>query len=207
MDQIKTGEFLAKERKQLGLTQQELADRLGVSNRTISKWECGRGFPEISLLLPLCEVLSLSVNELLSGERLEEKDYREKAEEHIVDFIKEKEDNRRRFVLATVTGMIATVSFLTLVLVVCAYSEVMTLAVRLAVVAIAVGIFAVGMYVAMQGERSIGYYRCKHCGELFVPTWGAYMAGMHIVTTRWLRCPRCHKKGWCKKVMSRDASQ
>ena len=79
MDQIKTGKFIAEERKNKKLTQRQLADILNISDKTISKWETGNGFPEISLLQPLCQALDISVNELLSGERLSEDEYKKKA--------------------------------------------------------------------------------------------------------------------------------
>ena len=88
MDQIKIGKFIAEERKKKGCTQRELADKLGISDKTISKWERGNGFPEISLLLPLCNELDITVNELLSGERLLEVDYKKKAEENMVNLVK-----------------------------------------------------------------------------------------------------------------------
>ena len=70
MDQIIIGKFIASERKRKGYTQRQLADLLQISDKTISKWERGNGFPEVSLLLPLCRELDITVNELLSGERL-----------------------------------------------------------------------------------------------------------------------------------------
>ena len=76
MDQITTGKFIAEERKRKGYTQKQLAEILGISDKTISKWERGNGFPEVSLLLPLCEELDVTVNELLTGERVSEEDYR-----------------------------------------------------------------------------------------------------------------------------------
>ena len=93
MNQEKTGKFIAKKRKEKSLTQQELADILGISNKTISKWECGNGLPEVSLMMPLCEVLGISVNELLSGEELDNT-YVEKAEENFIELIKEKENTK-----------------------------------------------------------------------------------------------------------------
>ena len=81
MDQIKIGKFIAEERKAKKYTQRELADKLSISDKTISKWERGNGFPEVSLLLPLCNELEITVNELLSGERLQAMDYKKKAEE------------------------------------------------------------------------------------------------------------------------------
>ena len=93
MDQIKTGKFIADERKKKGYTQRQLAEQLGISDKTISKWERGNGFPEISLLLPLCNELDLSVNELLTGERISETEYREKAEENMVNLVKEAQES------------------------------------------------------------------------------------------------------------------
>ncbi|MDO4939351.1 MAG: helix-turn-helix transcriptional regulator [Lachnospiraceae bacterium] len=80
MDQIKTGKLIASLRKEKGLTQMMLADCLGISDKTISKWERGAGLPDVSLMLPLSEALEISVNELLTGEKLTDADYKKKAE-------------------------------------------------------------------------------------------------------------------------------
>lgn len=90
MDQVVIGRFIASERKRKGYTQRQLADLLEISDKTISKWERGNGFPEAVLLLPLCNELDITVNELLTGERVSEEDYRKKAEENMVDMIKER---------------------------------------------------------------------------------------------------------------------
>ena len=81
MDQIKIGKFIASMRKARSMTQRQLADELGISDKTVSKWECGNGMPEVALMLPLCDALHINVNELLSGERLDGADYQKKAEE------------------------------------------------------------------------------------------------------------------------------
>ena len=204
MDQIVIGKFIASERKRKGYTQRQLADILEISDKTISKWERGNGFPDVSLLLPLCNELDITVNELLCGERVSEEDYQKKAEENMVSMIKEREENKKKVICTTITGLIATVAFITLILVVCVYTEVMTLPVKIVLVCIACGIFVPGLIVAMEGDRTIGYYKCKACGELFIPTFGEYTLGMHILTTRYLRCPKCGKVTWCKKVLSKD---
>ena len=80
MDQKKIGAFISELRKEKNMTQKELAQKLGITDRAISKWENGRGMPEVSLMKPLCEALDISINELLGGERIEQKDYREKSE-------------------------------------------------------------------------------------------------------------------------------
>lgn len=101
MDQIKIGRFIAEERKKKNLTQRQLADILGISDKTVSKWERGNGFPEISLLLPLCSELEISVNELLSGERLQEVDYKEKAEENMMNLIRKSKATRKERIITT----------------------------------------------------------------------------------------------------------
>jgi len=81
------GKCIKDYRKMQGLTLQQLADKIGVTDKAISKWENGRGMPDLSLLAPLCEILGVSINELLSGERLNKKDYQEKLEENFINTI------------------------------------------------------------------------------------------------------------------------
>ena len=204
MDQVKIGKFIADERKRKKYTQRQLAGILGISDKTISKWERGNGFPEISLLLPLCEELEITVNELLSGERLEEIDYKKKAEENMVNMIREKEENLKKMHLTFIVGAMSIISFLTLLMVVVTYTEVISTPVKAVLIVIGCTIFAVGLYVAMQGERTIGYYKCKKCNETFVPNFYEYIIGMHMWPTRHLKCPHCGKRSWCKKVYSKE---
>lgn len=87
MNQEKIGKFILELRKEKNMTQQELASKLGVSDKTISKWENGRGMPDLSLMKPLCNVLGITISELLSGERLDKKEYQEKLEENTLNII------------------------------------------------------------------------------------------------------------------------
>lgn len=87
MNQEKIGKFILELRKSNNMTQQDLAIKLGVTDRAISKWENGRGLPDLSLLIPLCEILNISINELLSGEKLDDNLYKTKLEENIVNVI------------------------------------------------------------------------------------------------------------------------
>ncbi len=111
MNQILTGKFIADERKKKGYTQTALAKKLGISNRTISKWETGNGFPDVSLLLPLCEELDISVNELLSGEKLKNEDYEKRAEENMINIIRKstKASKEERIISAVLTVSIMIV--------------------------------------------------------------------------------------------------
>lgn len=204
MDQVKIGKFISDERKAKGYTQKQLSELLGISDKTISKWECGNGFPEASLLLPLCNELEITVNELLTGERISQQNYKKKAEENMVNMIREKEENKQKILLTTMIGVISTITFVTLLLVVCFYTDVITLPIKMVLMVIAISVFGVGLYVAMWGDRKIGYFKCRNCNELFTPTFMQYNMGMHLLSTRYLKCPHCKTRTWCKKVMTKE---
>ena len=204
MDQVKIGKFISDERKAKGYTQKQLSELLGISDKTISKWECGNGFPEVSLLLPLCNELEITVNELLTGERISQQNYKKKAEENMVNMIREKEENKQKILLTTMIGVISTITFVTLLLVVCFYTDVIILPIKIVLMMIAISVFGVGLYVAMWGDRKIGYFKCRNCNELFTPTFMQYNMGMHIVSIRYLKCPHCKTRTWCKKVMTKE---
>lgn len=85
MNQEKIGKFISKCRKNKNMTQQELAEKLGVSDRTVGNWENGRNMPDLSLFKPLCDELDISINDLMSGERIKKEQYQEKLEENIVN--------------------------------------------------------------------------------------------------------------------------
>lgn len=89
MDQRKIGEFIARLRKEQGLTQKQLAEKLELTDKAISKWECGYSMPDNGIMISLCDILGISVNELLSGEKLSSTDYNKKAEENIMNLIQE----------------------------------------------------------------------------------------------------------------------
>ena len=129
---------------------------------------------------------------------------KKKAEENMVNMIKEREENKKKLIPTIITGLIATISFITLIMVVAVYTEVIAVPVKILLVVIACVIFGCGLMVAMEGERTIGYYKCRHCNELFVPTFGAYTMGMHMISTRYLKCPKCGTKTWCKKVLAKE---
>ena len=202
MDQVKIGNFIKECRKELGITQYELADKLNVSFKTISKWECGKGLPDVSLLLPLCNELKISVNELLSGERLLNEEYKEKAEDNLIDIIKkEREENKKKIMIEVLIGIPCIVSMLSLFIVagllnIEDYQRIIILVIGFICVCCSV----IGLSIL---DRNIGYYECKHCKERFIPTFGCYINGMHGITWRRLRCPSCGKVSNCRKKLNK----
>ena len=202
MDQVKIGNFIKECRKELSITQYELADKLNVSFKTISKWECGKGLPDVSLLLPLCNELKISVNELLSGERLLNEEYKEKAEDNLIDIIKkEREENKKKIMIEVLIGIPCIVSMLSLFIVagllnIEDYQRIIILVIGF----ICVFCSVIGLSIL---DRNIGYYECKHCKERFIPTFGCYINGLHGITWRRLRCPSCGKVSNCRKKLNK----
>ena len=118
MDQIKIGRFIAKCRKKNNLTQMQLAEKLNITDRAISKWENGKAMPDSSIMLDLCNELKISVNELLSGEVLEMNNYNEKMEQNLIGIVKQKEESDRRLLtMEIVIGVLASLVFFILILV------------------------------------------------------------------------------------------
>ena len=201
MDQMKTGKFIAFLRKEKGLTQRALADRLGISDKTVSKWERGAGLPDVSLMLPLCEILEISVNELLAGEKMTDADYKKKAEVTIMDLVHENKENKKRFFQSVVCGIITIISVCSLV-VIAAYIE-MPAAIRILLIIFASVMAVFGIGAAVTLDVQAGYFECPNCKKLFVPTTKEYVKGYHTFTRRRLTCPECGKTGMCKHIIVR----
>ena len=200
MDQIKIGKFIKELRREQGLTQAELAEKLCVSDKTISKWETGNGLPEVSLMLPLCETLAISVNELLSGRRLEEKQYYQEAEKNIMDLMEEKKKLKKKFWFANIIFILQVLVGLAL-MVVAAYTQ--TLWLQITLLALGFAIVALTCAVAVAVDIEIGSFKCAKCGHHFQPTVKAYIDGPHTPTKRYLKCPKCGEKSWCKKSLEK----
>lgn len=196
MDQIRIGKFIAESRKSKNLTQRQLAETLTISDKTISKWECGKGLPEASLMLPLCEALDITVNDLLSGERVPQTDYQKKAERNMMRLMEENEDNKKRMVSSIITGIITIIAICSLI-VIAAYIELPTI-VRIGLIAFSVAVAAAGITAAVMLDIKAGYFECPHCKELFVPNMNDYTKSYHTFTKRRLTCPKCGKTEMCK---------
>ena len=196
MDQIRTGKFIAEMRRSQGMTQRELADRLLISDKTVSKWECGNGLPEVSLMLPLCETLGISVNELLSGERLTDADYRKKAEDNMMDLMEERERNKKKVWLQIAVAVIVVLPACAL-MILAGVAQIQT---WMRWVLIGIGAFLIigGGVIGGALDINTGTFECKYCKTRFVPTASAYIAGPHTILTRYLKCPNCGKKSYCR---------
>lgn len=196
MDQIKIGRFIAETRKSKNLTQKQLAEKLSISDKTVSKWECGKGLPDVTIMLDLCEELQITVNDLLTGESVSEIDYQKKAEENMMNLMKENQENKKRMILSVICAVITIIATCSLV-VIAAYIEMPVIA-RVAVIILALVTAVFGIEAAAVLEVKAGYYECPHCKALFVPTMKEYVKGYHTITRRRLTCHECGKTSMCK---------
>lgn len=200
MDQIKIGKFIAKTRKEGSYTQRQLADLLGISDKTVSKWETGNGLPDVSLMMPLCDALHISVNELLSGKRLTDSEYQNKAEENMMDLMKEREESKKKIILSAIVCFLTILSGVTLFVLSGALEMETWLRILLTLIGLTVVFGGIGVAVAL--DVTAGTYECPDCHTRFVPTTAAYIAGPHTITKRKLKCPDCGKISYCKKRLT-----
>lgn len=201
MDQIKIGGFIAEERKRKGYTQKILSEKLGISDKTISKWERGNGFPEVSLLIPLCSELDITVNELLSGERVSEEQYRKKAEENMVNLVKEAQENKKKTILSVMVGILTILAAVPLFMVAGMFD--MRTGVRITFIVIGIVVMIIGIAVACIMDREAGAFECPECHERFIPDMKSYIMAAHTLTKRKLICPKCGAHRYCKKVLTK----
>ena len=203
MDQMKIGRFIAERRKRVSLTQLQLAEKLGITDRAVSKWETGKAMPDASIMLELCGVLKISVNDLLCGEVVGMEDYSKKLENNLLDMIRQKEQaDKRLLFLETVVGISATVIMFALVLL--ATFVQMASWLRVALLALGFALFFAGCFYALRIEQVAGYFACKECGHRYVPTYKAVNMAPQMFGIRYMKCPECGKKSWQKKVLSKE---
>ena len=169
----------------------------------ISKWECGRSMPDSSIMLDLCKVLEISVNELLTGEVLEMNDYSKQAEMNLLEAVKNKEESDRMLLrMEILIGIIAIIIGITPIFV-AAFVNTLETWQRVLLIVGGFLMFIPLILVALRIEQKAGYYECQECHHRYVPTfWQALMAP-HVGRSRKMKCPHCGKRNYHKKVISK----
>ena len=202
MDQEKIGRFIAACRKEQGLTQADLAEKLGITDRAVSKWETGRSMPDASIMLELCNLLKININELFTGERIGMDQYKKMAEQHLLEMRKQEElTNRKLLSLETVIGYMASITFFVMIFV-ASFVE-MPAWVRILLIAVGASEFAVGIINAIKIERDAGYYECPKCGKKYIPSMKTFVLAPHMGRNRKMTCPYCGKRAYHKKVLTK----
>ena len=202
MDQLKIGKFIADCRKQKNLTQMQLSEKLGITDKAVSKWERGVAMPDTSIMLELCDILSISVNELLSGEKIDMENNNQKNEQLLLDMAKELEKKNKTIWSSMWAIMIISITVLIAGIFIAAFLVPAGVWQLVTILCVCVVFFIPCLY-ALKLEVSVGAYKCKNCGCEIVPTYKEAMNAMHMGFTRYLKCPNCNKRTWCKKVLKK----
>ena len=203
MDQVKIGKFIAECRKQNNLTQMQLAEKLGITDRAVSKWERGKSLPDAAIMLELCALLNITVNDLLSGEVISMDNQNKRTEELLLEMAKQKEESDKRLLFSEIlVGVLCIVVMLALTVIasVCPMEE------WLRITLILIGLFPIlfASPFMLKIEQTAGYYECKECKHRYVPSYKSVFIAPHVNRTRYMKCPECGKKSWQKKVLTKD---
>jgi transcriptional regulator with XRE-family HTH domain/DNA-directed RNA polymerase subunit RPC12/RpoP len=203
MNQLRIGKFIAECRKEKKLTQSGLADVLGITDKAVSKWERGIAMPDTSLMLELCDTLGISVNELLKGEKTVMENNSQCNDGLLLDLAKELERKNKIIWTNMMTIMIVSIVSLFAGLFIAAFLIPEGVWQLVTVIGICV-VFFIPCFYALRLEVSVGAYKCKKCGHEIVPTYTEALNAMHLGFTRYLKCPRCNKRRWCKKIIIKE---
>ena len=203
MNQIKIGKFIAERRKMKSLTQAQLAEKLNITDRAVSKWENGRSLPDSSIMLELCDILEITVNDLLCGEVVVVEKYDKNLEKNLLEMMKEKEKADRN--LLTIESVMGFVS-IGIMLGLCILAAYAPIEDWVRIVLIIIGFVPVLVLIPflIRIEQVAGYYECQKCGNRYIPKYGTVFLSMHAGRTRYMKCPKCNKKSWQKKVISKE---
>ena len=203
MDQIKIGKFIAERRKMKSLTQAQLAEKLNITDRAVSKWENGRSLPDSSIMLELCDILEITVNDLLCGEVVVVEKYDKNLEKNLLEMMKEKEKADRN--LLTIESVMGFVS-IGIMLGLCILAAYAPIENWVRIVLIIIGFIPVLVLIPflIRIEQVAGYYECQKCGNRYIPKYGTVFLSMHAGRTRYMKCPKCNKRSWQKKVISKE---
>ncbi len=203
MNQVKIGRFIQECRKKENMTQMQLAEKLGVTDRAVSKWETGRSLPDAAIMLELCALLHITVNDLLSGEVVSMENYNKEMETKLIEAVKAKEEADKRLLALEWVIAILSLVVLFIPIIIAAYSPLEEWK-RLLITFSGFIPAIIGFSFSIKIEQIAGYYHCEKCGHKYVPTFRKIVFSAHAGRTRHLKCPNCNKRSWQKKVISLD---
>ena len=207
MDLIKIGKFIADCRKKKNITQEQLAEKLGITDRAVSKWERGLSLPDADKMLDLCNILDINVNELLNGEKISMKDYEKKNEELLLELAKQDElKNKRLITDMWVLTVTAFIFYLVIALLSSYFIEEGPLLAT--IICVSTIILLIVCFYGFKLEVDAGYYECRHCHHIFEERkYFKLLMAPHMGTSRYQKCPKCGKWSMAKKVMNKDKNK
>ncbi len=203
MDQMKIGKFIAARRKAANLTQMQLAEKLNITDRAVSKWENGKAMPDWGIMLELCSLLGVSVNDLLSGEKVTMENYNKELENNLLEMVKQKQQaDKRLLTMEIVTGVICLLPLLAALIIINVVPLAESVATILTLACLLPLLIATPFMLRI--EQMAGYYKCAKCGHHHVPSYKSVFMATHMGRTRYMRCPKCRQWSWQKKVLSKE---
>ena len=203
MEQEKIGKFIAERRKEKSLTQMQLAEKLGITDRAVSKWETGKSMPDASIMLELCDLLEITVNDLLSGEEIAMNSYNAETEKNLLEMLRQKEISDGRLLKTEVVLGFVSGGFLAAMIIVACLIQ-MPNWTRFLLIGIGLGQFLIAALFMIRIEQIAGYYECAECGYRYVPKYGSVNVAPHMGRSRYMKCPHCGEKSWQKKVLTKE---
>ena len=200
MDQVKIGRFIAQRRKANNMTQMQLAEKLGITDRAVSKWETGKSLPDVAIMPELCGLLNITINDLFNGEVVVMEDYKEKSEKLLIEMAKQKEQaDKNLLALEILIGVLSIIILLGFTFAASFFD--MPDWARICLIIAGVVPCLVGCFFGLKIEQTAGYYECADCGDRYIPTFGSVLWAPHMGRTRYMKCPKCGKTSWNKKVL------
>ena len=203
MDQVKIGKFIAKCRKEVNLTQMQLAEKLNITDRAVSKWETGKSMPDSSIMLELCDILKITVNDLLNGEVVAMENYNKEMEKQLLEVIKQKQESDKRLLkFEILLGVVAVLPIIVAIII----TSIVPMEEWKG--GLLVGLSLLPLLIAtpfaLRIEQKAGYYECQKCGHRHIPKYSSVFWAMHINRTRYMRCPKCGAWSWQKKILENE---
>lgn len=202
MDQFKIGKFISEKRKEKKLTQSELAEKLNITDRAVSKWENGNCMPDVSTIPQLCKILNISINDLFSGEIVDMKDNEKKLEKNLVEMTRLKQESDKQLLILEILIGVLAVVILFICIFVASFINIED-GYRITLIIFGVIAFFVSMFFALRIEQTAGYYECNKCKNKYIPTYKSVLWAMHFGRTRYMKCPKCNKYSWNKKILTK----
>ena len=188
------------------MTQQELADKLNITDRAISHWENGRSMPDAGVILELCKILNINVNELLSAKKIKEEKYNERAEESLLEMRREIETQNKR--ILTLNKIIISLGVIIFIVIELAATFIeMPMLIRNIIFAVDLVMLILVGFFTLNILQKTGYYECQECKHQYIPTFNQMFFGISGIAKGgiWrMKCPNCNKKCWHKKVLTKN---
>ena len=203
MDLQKIGAFIAEKRREQNLTQLGLAEKLNITDRAVSKWERGKSLPDASIMLELCAILNITLNDLLCGEVVLMDKNDKIKEQNLLEAVKQKQLADKMLLRIEAVALIACLTvFLALAIIVSVVE--MEEWLRTVIILIGLAPLVILAPFMLKIEQKAGYYKCEKCGNKYVPNYSNVFFAMHVNRTRFLKCPKCNKWSWNKKVIDKE---